>query len=121
MKDQIYSRAVKKKKFLVCTFGLLRGRENQIHAKSEKSHIWILWQIRTFCPFGFLVKTDVLVSIPDDTSNEAASTVSSIGLAVSFSQGLELQDSPASRLPGAIALPLQESLALGQSNKLCLT
>ncbi|RMB99642.1 hypothetical protein DUI87_23895 [Hirundo rustica rustica] len=59
-----------------------------------------------------LAETDVLVSIPDDTSSETANIVNSIGLAACFSQGLEMQDSPASRLPGAIALHLQESLAV---------
>lgn len=100
---------------------ILRGKENWFQAKSEKSHIWIPWQIRTFCPFRFLVETDVLVSIPDDTSNETANIVNSIGLAACFPWGLKIQDSPASRLPGGIALQLQESLALGQTNKLFLT
>jgi len=46
------------------------------------------------------------------TSNKTASTVSSVGQVVSFPPGLRLQDSLASRIPGAIALQLQEILAL---------
>ncbi|KAF4794996.1 hypothetical protein TURU_096791 [Turdus rufiventris] len=60
----------------------------------------------------FPSETDVLVSIPDDTSNETANIVNSIGLSACFSQGLEMQDNQASRLPRAIALQLQESPSL---------
>ncbi|PKU37673.1 hypothetical protein llap_12023 [Limosa lapponica baueri] len=78
----------------------------------------VKWMI---CKNRFLVETDVLVSIPYDTSNETANVVNSIGLAACFPRGLKIQDSPGSRLPGAIALQLQEALALEQTNKLHLT